>query len=50
MNPVLFPYTEKHSPYCGTTGTRVFPRKQSLTADDVGTRDPYDMEPKIVGV
>jgi hypothetical protein len=36
---VLFPYTEKHSPYCGTTGTRVFPRKQSLTADDVGTRD-----------
>jgi hypothetical protein len=36
---VLFPYTEKHSPYCGTTGTRIFPRKQSLTADNVGTRD-----------
>lgn len=36
---VLFPYTAKHSPYCGTTGTRVFPRKQSLTADDEGTRD-----------
>lgn len=36
---VLFPYTDKHSPYCGTTGTRIFPRKQSLTADEVGTRD-----------
>lgn len=36
---VLFPYTEKHSPYCGTTGVRVFPRTQSLTADDKGTRD-----------
>ncbi len=36
---VLFPYTPKHSAYCGTTGTRVFPRKQSLTADDKGTRD-----------
>ncbi|HLL81644.1 MAG TPA: C1 family peptidase, partial [Longimicrobium sp.] len=36
---VLFPYTEKHSPYCGTTGTRIFPRKQSLTADELGTRD-----------
>lgn len=36
---VLFPYTEKHSPYCGTTGTRIFPRDQSLTADDIGTRD-----------
>lgn len=36
---VLFPYTEKHSPYCGTTGTRVFPRRQSLTADEQGTRD-----------
>ena len=22
---VLFPYTEKHSPYCGITGTRLFP-------------------------
>lgn len=36
---VLFPYTPKHSPYCGTTGTRVFPRKQSLTADELGKRD-----------
>ena len=36
---VLFPYTDKHNPYCGTVGTRVFPRKQSLTADNLGTRD-----------
>lgn len=36
---VLFPYTPKHSPYCGITGTRVFPKDQSLTADQVGTTD-----------
>lgn len=36
---VLFPYTEKHSPYCGITGTRVFPKDYSMTADDVGNRD-----------
>jgi C1A family cysteine protease len=36
---VLFPYTPKHSPYCGITGTRVFPKDQSLTADEVGTTD-----------
>lgn len=36
---VLFPYTPKHSPYCGITGTRVFPRDQSLTADQVGNMD-----------
>ncbi|MEO8068544.1 MAG: C1 family peptidase [Flavobacteriales bacterium] len=35
----LFPYTPKHSPYCGVTGTRVFPKDNSLTADDVGTMD-----------
>lgn len=35
----LFPYTPKHSPYCGITGTRVFPSDQSLTADDVGNMD-----------
>lgn len=35
----LFPYTPKHSPYCGITGTRVFPRDHSLAADDVGTMD-----------
>jgi hypothetical protein len=36
---VLFPYTPKHSPYCGITGTRIFPRDQSLTADEVGDMD-----------
>ncbi|MBL7954351.1 MAG: hypothetical protein JNJ91_04885 [Flavobacteriales bacterium] len=36
---VLFPNTPKHSPYCGITGTRQFPRDQSMTADDVGTTD-----------
>ncbi|MCO6490175.1 MAG: DUF4384 domain-containing protein [Phaeodactylibacter sp.] len=36
---VLFPYTEKHSAYCGITGTRVFPRDYSMTADEIGNRD-----------
>lgn len=36
---VLFPYTEKHSAYCGITGTRLFPRDYSLTPDDLGNRD-----------
>ncbi|TGL87139.1 DUF4384 domain-containing protein [Leptospira congkakensis] len=36
---VLFPYTDKHSPYCGTSGVRVFPKKQSLEVDNVGKKD-----------
>lgn len=36
---VLFPYSEKHYPYCGITGYRLFPKGQSLTADSVGNRD-----------
>ena len=36
---VLFPYTPKHSPYCGITGTRVFPKDQSMTADNIGELD-----------
>lgn len=36
---VLFPYTEKHSPYCGITGTRLFPKDHSMTPDDLGNRD-----------
>lgn len=36
---VLFPYTNKHSPYCGITGTRLFPRNQSLMVDDIGIMD-----------
>ncbi|MFT5724843.1 MAG: hypothetical protein ACI9JN_001966 [Bacteroidia bacterium] len=36
---VLFPYSSKHSPYCGITGTRLFPKTQSLMADDIGSTD-----------
>jgi hypothetical protein len=36
---VLFPYTQKHSPYCGVTGTRLFPRDYSMQADDLGKKD-----------
>jgi hypothetical protein len=36
---VLFPYSNKHSPYCGITGYRLFPRAQSLMADSIGNKD-----------
>lgn len=36
---VLFPYTAKHSPYCGITGTRMFPKDYSLQADATGAKD-----------
>ena len=36
---VLFPYTPKHSPYCGITGTRLFPKDHSLVADNIGNKD-----------
>lgn len=36
---VLFPYTEKHSAYCGITGTRLFPRDYSMVADQKGSTD-----------
>ncbi|HPT13602.1 MAG TPA: C1 family peptidase [Bacteroidales bacterium] len=36
---VLFPYTPKHSPYCGITGTRLFPKDYSMKPDDVGSKD-----------
>ncbi|MGB0984437.1 MAG: C1 family peptidase [Saprospiraceae bacterium] len=36
---VLFPYTDKHSPYCGITGTRLFPKDYSMKLDEVGSRD-----------
>ena len=42
---VLFPYKKKedpvskHSPYCGITGYRLFPKAQSLEADTIGNRD-----------
>jgi hypothetical protein len=36
---VLFPYTAKHSPYCGITGTRLFPKDKSMQADRFGSKD-----------
>lgn len=36
---VLFPYKPIHSPYCGITGTRLFPRKESIRADSMGNKD-----------
>lgn len=36
---VLFPYTPKHSAFCGITGTRLFPKDQSMQADQVGNKD-----------
>lgn len=36
---VLFPYTPKHSPYCGITGTRLFPKDYSMKPDDNGNKD-----------
>ena len=38
---VLFPYTAKHSPYCGITGTRLFPKDYSLYADTKGRKDHF---------
>ncbi len=35
----LFPYTAKHSPYCGITGTRLFPRDYSFYPDKKGRKD-----------
>lgn len=36
---VLFPYTPKHSPYCGITGTRLFPKDHSMQPDGTGKKD-----------
>jgi len=35
----LFPYTKKHSPFCGITGTRTFPTDYSMQLDNVGNKD-----------
>jgi C1A family cysteine protease len=35
----LFPYTTKHSPFCGITGVRLFPRDYSMLVDNTGTKD-----------
>ena len=36
---VLFPYKPIHSPYCGITGYRLFPRKESIQADEIGNKE-----------
>jgi hypothetical protein len=36
---VLFPYTPKHAPFCGITGSRVFPRDWDMSPDNIGTKD-----------
>jgi hypothetical protein len=36
---VLFPYKPIHSPYCGITGYRLFPRRESIQADEVGNKE-----------
>jgi C1A family cysteine protease len=36
---VLFPYKPIHSPYCGITGYRLFPRSESIRADSIGNKD-----------
>jgi Papain family cysteine protease len=42
---VLFPYLKegetvsKHSPYCGITGYRLFPKGESMEADTIGNKD-----------
>lgn len=38
---VLFPYTNKHSPFCGVTGRRLFPRDFSMYPDDQGNADYF---------
>lgn len=40
---VLFPYTPKHSPYCGITGTRLFPSDYSMVPDEVGNKDKFSV-------
>ena len=37
----LFPYTPKHSPYCGISGQRLFPRDYSMYPDEVGNADYF---------
>lgn len=38
---VLFPYTAKHSAYCGITGTRLFPRDYNMEPDKIGNKDYF---------
>lgn len=36
---ILFPYTAKHSPFCGITGVRLFPKDYSMLVDNIGKKD-----------
>jgi C1A family cysteine protease len=36
---ILFPYTAKHSPFCGITGVRLFPKDYSMLVDNIGNKD-----------
>ncbi len=36
---ILFPYTAKHSPFCGITGVRLFPKDYSMLVDNLGNKD-----------
>jgi hypothetical protein len=35
----LFPYTAKHSPFCGIAGSRLFPKNQAMAPDAEGNKD-----------
>ncbi|HTF80331.1 MAG TPA: DUF4384 domain-containing protein, partial [Cytophagales bacterium] len=37
----IFPYTKKHSPYCGITGVRTFPKDKFFEPDNVGNKDYF---------
>lgn len=36
---VLFPYKPIHSSYCGITGYRLFPKSESIMADEIGNKE-----------
>lgn len=40
---VLFPYTPKHSAYCGTVGRRLVPKDHSLLLDNIGKQDVFSV-------
>lgn len=37
----IFPYTKKHSPYCGITGVRTFPKDKFFEPDNIGNKDYF---------
>jgi hypothetical protein len=40
-NYILFPYSPKHSPYCGITGARQFPKDSSLYIEKEGEKHRF---------